>query len=880
MNKHRTKKMTRKILGLALCLLMTTEAFAGVFPATEKAGEEKTAPVPLITCASAGIELVNNDSSVKTSLCLKLDDEHIKSRIHREDIVLGGVFKGMLVSGIRHDKKTILLDLVGVPDFGREKDFTGLQGTMTFPGEIFGCEDNVISSVGIIEKTGTKKEWKPSFKPHLNGMRDSGDKIEMSIVLIPVVGAFSEDFGIEDISLARNLKNGKVSSFWKMEEGCREIIVEVPKTGWREGGDGYSGLGSIILSGGSMADANGKLYEKPVFAVREFSLEKTGRDLTAQDVETIQGIVGGFGNTTTGTVLGLISGGASAGSAAYTMLGWCGVVPTNASRHAEIMKALGEINNTVNEVNSKCDYMSGVLDAHTLMINNMGVKIDEQFLGKYDASFASMVEMMDTLEAALQNPIIEEEIEAVVDELVEKYQNPEIKVNRDFDDDEPVFDDLSDFYESDDFFATEDAAYADWEEPEIFAVEDGSTDEWFEEGAEDLDTFLAMGGSFEEELYEEELTEEGITEDGEDDFVLAGEAEDWLTAESAQEVLIEDEEELFAQEEVEAATDDRILQGKEMERFLIELDRAIGKIHLSGNVTIGLMLTKIAESYSDLAQYFNKNDGSNPIKAFCNVHEGVDNFKTSSLREEMLYEEYLKCQLIRALTLLQSLDSPTLYEVPRSNFNKIKWPDVTVGVRDSSGNPYCYLMEGFVRLATVSEVKNWIEPMRDPKAAGYVDSVQRTSKNKLHVSEVEFFRRMHGRNLLEELELAGITNLDKVKNETWSNSDGSRKNFGGITFGYERWGVNNGYRKFEWSGTHARSDEVRYADPYTTSLGDYDGRNWGGEFLGDKNSYMIVAPQYIRWGYGFGDFPAESVLYQGNDKSTYYYYPMTTLVVL
>ena len=72
----------------------------------------------------------------------------------------------------------------------------------------------------------------------------------MSIALIPVVGAFSEDFGIEDISLARNLKNGRVNAFVEMEEGCRELIVDVPKTGWRKDGDGYSGLGSIILSGG------------------------------------------------------------------------------------------------------------------------------------------------------------------------------------------------------------------------------------------------------------------------------------------------------------------------------------------------------------------------------------------------------------------------------------------------------------------------------------------------------------------------------------------------------------------------------------------------------------------------------------------------------
>ena len=902
MNKYRTKKMTRKILGLALCLIMTAGTSAGVIPAAETAVEKKAAPVPLITCASAGIELVDNDSSVETSLCLKLDDGRIINRIHREDVGLGGVFRGMFVSGIRHDNKTILLDLAGVPDFGRENDIAGLQGTVTFPGEIFGCEDSVITSVDIIEKIGTKEEWKPSFRPYLNAMRDTGDEIEMSIVLIPVVGAFSEDFGIEDIGLARNLKNGRVKAFWEMEEGSRELIVDVPKTGWRKDGGGFSGLGSIILSGGSMADADGTPYEKPVYAVREFSLEKVGRDLTTQDVETIQEIVGGFGNTTTGTVLGLISGGATAGNAAYTMLGWCGVVPNDASRHAEIMKLLGEINNTVNEINSKCDYMSGVLDAHTLMINKMGVKLDEQFLGKYDASFASMVEMMDTLENALQRPVIKAEIEAVVDDLVQKYQISQIKVNRDFDDYDLVFDDLSDFYESDDGFTTEDAAYADWEEepeifgqedgstdegfedaeyveweekPEIFGQEDGSTVEWFEEGADDLDILLAIGGPYEEELYEEEQAEESVTEDGPDSFIMADEEianadekEAGLTAEAEQEVVTE----------AETAADDRILINEEMEQFLMELDSAIGQIHLSANVTVGEILSKIYDKYSDLSKYFNKLDSSNPVKAFCNIHEGVDNFKTTSLKEEMLYEEYLKCQLTRALTLLQSLDSPTMYEDVRDNFNKITWPDVTDDVRDRSGNPYCYLMEGFVRLSTVSEVQNWLEPMRYTKKSSYVDSVQRTSNHGLHVSASEFFRRMHGRSLEAELELAGIKNLSEIRNATW---DG--KHFGGLTFGMERWGVKYGARKYE-KNTFAWTDGVRYKDPiyhYYEIPGDWrmddDGLSYGGILLATDNDYLIVATQYIRWTDGYGDLPAQIWQYRKEEGTNTIYYPMTSL---
>ena len=89
----------------------------------------------------------------------------------------------------------------------------------------------------------------------------------------------------------------------------------------------------------------------------------------------------------------------------------------------------------------------------------------------------------------------------------------------------------------------------------------------------------------------------------------------------------EETEETKETEETEAAAQDRILEGVEMEKYLIELDSEIGKIHLSGNVTIGMMLTKIADRYSDLVHYLDKSDDSNPIKAFCNIHEGVDNFK-------------------------------------------------------------------------------------------------------------------------------------------------------------------------------------------------------------------------------------------------------------
>ena len=67
-----------------------------------------------------------------------------------------------------------------------------------------------------------------------------------------------------------------------------------------------------------------------------------------------------------------------------------------------------------------------------------------------------------------------------------------------------------------------------------------------------------------------------------------------------------------------------------------------------------------------------------------------------------------------------------------------------------------------------------------------------------------------------------------------------------------------------------------YSDPYYNSLGWYSGINYDGEYLSHDKCYVIAAVQYIRWSDGPGDYPAGSVLYQGDDKSTYIYHPMTT----
>ena len=144
--------------------------------------------------------------------------------------------------------------------------------------------------------------------------------------------------------------NGATALRFRLVFGC-ELIASIPKYKLSEGEETYSYMGSVILSEGSMVNAAGEVNEEEMSVTREFSPETTGRDnLSMADINTIKGIVGGFGNTAWGTIGGVMSGGSSAFSAAWTVLGFCGVVPTDSSRHSEVMNKLDVIHKSVKEV--------------------------------------------------------------------------------------------------------------------------------------------------------------------------------------------------------------------------------------------------------------------------------------------------------------------------------------------------------------------------------------------------------------------------------------------------------------------------------------------------------------------------------------------------
>ena len=118
MKKLRSKNAAKRaiILVLSASLIMgglTSTAFAGVRLNSE-AGEEnqetestESVSAPQLSCKTPVVEVPNDGSSVSLELWLTLPEELIKKRIYRRDVTLGGAFNGMIVSSLKHDRKTM-----------------------------------------------------------------------------------------------------------------------------------------------------------------------------------------------------------------------------------------------------------------------------------------------------------------------------------------------------------------------------------------------------------------------------------------------------------------------------------------------------------------------------------------------------------------------------------------------------------------------------------------------------------------------------------------------------------------------------------------------------------------------------------------------------
>ena len=1022
MRKNIARITGRKLLCLALSLAMVTGNLSPAVAAAGTEAVEETASTPQLTCETKALKLPDNGRPIDIKLCLTQEDALIQQKIFQEDIALGGVFRNMIVEDVRNDHKTVLLDLYGIPELTGADTGALLQGTVEFPGFLFDCDESVTASVDVIKEEGKEEEARPYIQPYLDGLRVNGDKAEMIFVLVPVLGEFAEDFSAEDISFGRDLREAKIRKGRETEDGSYEFIAEVPVAAM-DVDDGYSCFGGIILDENSMTGSDGELYGKKVYAAGRFSKDAAGRDLSTNDVSTIKNIVGGYGNTTAGTITSVLSAGGTAFSVGSTVLGLAGVIPNEASRHKALMEQLLIIQNQLYDIEQKCDYMSGVCDVHTAMLQNIMNELKKKQLLQFNKDLKDLVNQMDLLEEYLQDSLVQEQIDEIFMGLCEKYQVPKSKsgAGRDIDEDLIVPDE--EYYEgsydlSEDRYAAEvmdfdmliatgglfeeagadsgvpdaispaddtvqpvserttdageqgsgmeeteadgelqpaqeetQAAEAQSEEEETTAAEAQPEEEETtaaETQPEEEETTAAETQSAEEETTaaetqsaEEETqkmeaasADEDQTAEKETEETAAGGTQNAETetkpaetetqpaeteekaaqtipaeTENASEVdeieterSSEEETETGSEEETETesepVTEWRELDREEKISFLTELSHAIVNVQCSSTTTIGDYIGKIREYYMSLVDDVDSMDYDvNPIAAYCECEDAVNNFATTTLAEKEMYKAEIKYQLARALNYLVIMEDFKVWSKRQEAFNQRtatadaygnpkqdKWlqvENVPRPARDENGNPYSTIMGGYVRLADKDELKAFFPPLYNTGKEKEIFIYNRSDVKPVKVYAKEFAKRMNGRTLQEELELAGIQNLEAIQNEKhtliYVNKKGKKSydedtNYG-ILFNLERWGIKRSMVPIN------RKDFTRLSDHEYYWMGDGLSHNYHTRFE-SNDDYLLVTTDCIRWN---SNKPSGSyVVYDTNKEhdADSWYMPFTFLAVV
>ena len=213
------------------------------------------------------------------------------------------------------------------------------------------------------------------FYPVFDYVEEKDDNLELTLELYANSGIFAEELSAEDISLGDDFEDGDVISIEKLSDSSAELIISVPAGD--QTAEDLDLTGKVILSAGTLVNEWGDASSEEISYSRNYSQESMGRDLSATDIDAIKDIVGGFGNTTFGTISSIASGAGTGYEVIKTILEMTGVIQ---SEHAQVMEKLDSISAQISEVQD-------TLNSHTKMLNDLSEMQYMQSLREFNVKF-------------------------------------------------------------------------------------------------------------------------------------------------------------------------------------------------------------------------------------------------------------------------------------------------------------------------------------------------------------------------------------------------------------------------------------------------------------------------------------------------------------
>ena len=373
---------------------------------------EDEPPVTALNLAQGNINVAEGEDFT-AQLDFTVENGTIDGTVSADTITLKDAFEGLKIDSVSNDGTTLTVNISGTPKLGEMYNV----GTIELDGKYLGVEDAVSKSVVITQLQPVEMTEGGTFHPFFDAVVENDDSYDVTILLKPIGADFTDSFGKDSVTLGADFKDAEITSLEKSDNEY-ELVLKAPKS---DSTDSFSYMGRIELAAGSLIDGNGKENAEPVYVSRDYSAETLGRDLEdwndittgadwvnvswddyykVYDAELFNNILS-YGQTAI-----------SVGTAAYQILGICGVVPTEKSRHEEVMKQLAIINH-------KLDVITEMLENQKDMLNDIHADLYDQYLAQFDVTFDRMVSNCNEITNALNANENLSEIEALIAKLEE-----------------------------------------------------------------------------------------------------------------------------------------------------------------------------------------------------------------------------------------------------------------------------------------------------------------------------------------------------------------------------------------------------------------------------------------------------------------------------
>lgn len=216
------------------------------------------------------------------------------------------------------------------------------------------------------------------FYPVFDYVEEDGDKLKITLELYANSGTFADKLQNDMFSFGYDFEKASVVSVERTGDTTAELIISVPANG--QTSETLDMDGEVISAAGSLINSWGDATDSESNNLRNYSQENMGKDLSATDINSIKNIVGGFGNTTFGTISGIASGASTGFTVVKTLLEMTGVIQ---SEHAQVMAKLDEISNQVKQVQD-------TLDKHTQMLQNLQASVYNTNLSSFDTNVSML----------------------------------------------------------------------------------------------------------------------------------------------------------------------------------------------------------------------------------------------------------------------------------------------------------------------------------------------------------------------------------------------------------------------------------------------------------------------------------------------------------